>query len=153
MVIKHERDSWSGVMFIVFGTLFVVFARSYEMGSAQRMGPAFFPTILGALLVVLGLVILLKGLGHSEDEHKVEKFHFGPLAWVLGSVTVFGLTLRWTGILVSMFLLVVISSMGSHEMKWKEVIALSIGMALLTYLVFIVGLQMTIPVLPAFLNN
>ena len=153
MVIRHEKDFWSGVMFIVFGGFFAAFAQNYEMGSAQRMGPAFFPTILGALLVVLGIIILLKGLGHSEDDHKVEKFHFGPLAWVLGSVILFGITLRWTGILVSMFLLVMVSSMGSHEMKWKEVIALSIGMAILTYLVFIVGLKMTIPVLPASLSN
>jgi len=153
VVIRHERDFWSGVMFAVFGALFVVFAQSYELGSAQRMGPAFFPTILGSLLVILGVVILLKGLGHTEDDHQVEKFHFGPLAWVLGSVVVFGATLRWTGILVSMFLLVTISSMGSHEMRWKEVVGLSVGMAVLTYLVFIVGLKMTIPVLPAFMSN
>ena len=50
MVIRHERDFWSGVMFAVFGALFVVFAQSYELGSAQRMGPAFFPTILGFIL-------------------------------------------------------------------------------------------------------
>ena len=153
MVIRHEKDFWSGVMFAVFGALFVVFAQSYELGSAQRMGPAFFPTILGFLLAILGIVIVLKGLGHTEDDHKVEKFHFGPLAWVLGSVIVFGVTLRWAGFVVSMVILVIISSMGSHEMRWKEVVGLSIGMAVLTYLVFIVGLKMTIPVLPAFMSN
>ena len=153
MLIKHEKDFWSGVMFIVFGGFFAAFAQSYDMGTAQRMGPAFFPTILGGLLVVLGIIIVMKGFGHSEEDHKVDKFHFGPLAWVLGSVILFGITLRWTGILISMFLLVTVSSMGSHEMKWKEVIALSICMAILTYLVFIVGLKMTIPVLPAFMSN
>ena len=69
------------------------------------------------------------------------------------SVIVFGATLRWLGFVVSMAILVIISSMASHEMKWKEVIALSIGMAIFTYLVFIVGLKMTIPVLPAFMSN
>jgi hypothetical protein len=57
------------------------------------------------------------------------------------------------GFVISMAILVVVSSMGSHEMKWKEVIALGVGMAILTYFVFIVGLKMTIPVLPWFLEN
>jgi putative tricarboxylic transport membrane protein len=151
--IKHERDFWSGVMFIIFGALFAIVAQNYDLGTAQRMGPAFFPTILGGLLVVLGIVILLKGFGHSEDDHAVEKFHFGPIAWVLGSVIIFGATLTKLGFVISMAILVVISSMGSHEMKWKEVIALGVGMAILTYLVFILGLKLTIPVWPWFLEN
>ena len=153
MHIKHERDFWSGVMFIIFGALFAIVAQNYDLGTAQRMGPAFFPTILGGLLVVLGIVILLKGFGHSEKDHAVEKFHFPPIAWVLGSVIVFGATLTKLGFVVSMAILVVLSSMGSHEMKWKEVIALGVGMAILTYLVFIVGLKLTIPVLPWFLES
>ena len=140
-------------MFIIFGALFAIVAQNYDLGTAQRMGPAFFPTILGGLLVVLGIVILLKGFGHSEKDHAVEKFHFPPIAWVLGSVIVFGATLTKLGFVVSMAILVVLSSMGSHEMKWKEVIALGVGMAILTYLVFIVGLKLTIPVLPWFLES
>ena len=153
MHIKHERDFWSGVMFIIFGALFAIVAQNYDLGSAQRMGPAFFPTILGGLLVVLGIVILLKGFGHSETDHHVEKFHFAPIAWVLGSVIIFGATLTKLGFVISMAILVIISSMGSHEMKWKEVIALGTGMAILTYLVFILGLKLTIPVWPWFLEN
>jgi hypothetical protein len=140
-------------MFIIFGALFAVVAQNYDLGTAQRMGPAFFPTILGGLLVVLGIVILLKGFGHTEDDHAVEKFHFPPIAWVLGAVIIFGATLTKLGFVISMAILVIVSSMGSHEMKWKEVIALGVGMAILTYFVFIVGLKMTIPVLPWFLEN
>jgi hypothetical protein len=153
VVIKHEKDFWSGVMFIIFGALFAVIAQNYDMGTAQRMGPAYFPTILGGLLVVLGIIIVMKGFGHTAEDHKVERFYAGPIFWVLGSVVVFGLTLRWLGFVIAIVLLVAISSLGSHESKWKEVIALSVGMAILTYLVFIVGLKMTIPVLPAFLEN
>jgi hypothetical protein len=141
-------------MFIVLGLFFAIIAQNYDLGTAQRMGPAFFPTVLGGLLAFIGVLVLLKGLAPGgEDDHLVEQFHIGPLAWVLGSVIVFGATLRWLGFVVSMVILVIISSMASHEMKWKEVIALSIGMAIFTYLVFIVGLKMTIPVLPAFMSN
>ena len=141
-------------MFIVLGLFFALFAQNYDFGTAQRMGPAFFPTLLGGLLAFIGVLVLLKGLApRGEDAHQGEKFHLGPRAGVHGAVIGVGATLRWLGFVVSMAILVIISSMASHEMKWKEVIALSIGMAIFTYLVFIVGLKMTIPVLPAFMSN
>ena len=92
MRIKNEKDFWSGVMFIAFGLAFAGFAQEYDMGTAQRMGPAFFPTILGGLLVLLGAVIAIKGLAAETMDGKIEKFHFGPLAWVLG-VFIYGLGL------------------------------------------------------------
>ncbi len=153
MQIKNEKDFWSGVMFVVWGLGFTVFAQQYDFGSAQRMGPAFFPSMLGVILVVLGIIIGSQGLRLKGQDGKLEKFYFGPLAWVLGAIVVYGLLLRQAGILVSMVLLIAISSMGSHEFRWKEVIGLSIVMGVIVYMVFIWGLNLTIPVLPAFLAS
>lgn len=153
MQIKNETDFWSGVMFVLWGLGFAVFAQQYDFGTAQRMGPAFFPSILGAILVVIGIFIALQGLRLKGTDGKLEKFYFGPLAWVLGAIVVYGLLLKSAGILISMVLLIAISSMGSHEFRWKEVIGLSIAMGVIVYLVFIWGLKLTIPVLPAFLGN
>ncbi len=153
MQIKNEKDFWSGVMFVLWGLGFAVFAQQYDFGSAQRMGPAFFPSMLGVILVVLGILIGAQGLRRKSQDGKLEKFYFGPLAWVLGAIVVYGLLLRQAGILVSMVLLIAISSMGSHEFRWKEVIGLSIVMGVIVYMVFIWGLKLSIPVLPAFLAN
>lgn len=153
MKIRHETDFWSGVMFIAFGLFFAVFATGYDFGTAQRMGPAYFPTVLGGLLALIGVLVALTGLGRAGEGGKVEKFHFAELAWVLGAVLIYAVILRWAGVLVSMFALIVISSFASHEFRWKEVIILSIVMAVITYVVFILGLKLTIPVLPAFLES
>ena len=153
MRIRNEKDFWSGVMFIAFGLFFALFAQKYDFGTAQRMGPAYFPTMLGGLLALIGFVVALTGLGREAPDGKVEKFHFYEIAWVLGAVVVFGLLLRPAGVIVAMFALVVISSYASHEFHWKEAIVLSIVMAAITWVVFIYGLKLTIPVLPAFLER
>jgi hypothetical protein len=151
--IKHEKDFWSGVMFICCGLFFALFALKYDFGTAQRMGPAYFPTMLGGLLAVLGVIIALKGLARTERDSKVEKFNFKEVGWVLGSVTLFGILLVPAGAMIAIFVLVVISMMGSHEFHWKEVLILSVAMAIMVYMVFIWGLGVTIPVWPAFMNR
>jgi hypothetical protein len=151
--IKNGTDFWSGVMFIAFGLFFAAFATRYDFGTAQRMGPAYFPTVLAGLLALVGVWVALTGLGRAGEGGKLEKFHFAELTWVLGAVVLYAVILRWAGVLVSMSALIVISSFASHEFRWKEAIILSIVMAVITYLVFIIGLKLTIPVLPAFLRN
>jgi hypothetical protein len=148
--IKNEKDFWSGVMFIVTGLFFALFAQKYDFGTAQRMGPAYFPTVLGALLVIIGIVVSIKGISRADEEGKVEKFYFVEMGWVLGAVVIFGLLLIPAGAMVAIFALVAISSVGSHEFHWKSTIVLAIAMAIVTYVVFIWGLGVTIPVWPAF---
>lgn len=153
MRIKSEKEFWSGVMFIAFGVAFAGLATNYDMGTAQRMGPAFFPTILGGLLAVLGVVIAMQGLAAETMDGKIEKFHLGPIAWVLGAVIVFGLLLRPAGLMVALVALIGISSLGSHEFKARDTVLLAIGLCLLVLAVFIYGLGLTIPVLPVFMRD
>jgi hypothetical protein len=153
MKIRDAKDFWSGVMFVAFGLGFVVFARSYDMGTAARMGPAFFPTVLGGLLFAIGVIVAIKGLSARAEEHRVDKFHFKPLLLVLGAVVAFGLLLRPAGMLVALTTLVFVSSLGGDEFRLRDVLLLTIGLAVLVLAVFIYGLGMTIPVLPAFMQN
>jgi putative tricarboxylic transport membrane protein len=155
MKIKNAKDFWSGVMFVAFGVFFAGFARQYDMGTAARMGPAYFPTVLGLLLVVIGLWVAFKGLRtEAEDGHgRVDKFHFKPLILVLAGVVAFGALLRPAGMLVALAAMIIISSLGSGEFKWKEILPLTVALALLVWVTFIWGLGMTIPVLPEFMQN
>ena len=153
MKIRDQKNFWSGVMFIAFGLFFVGWARQYDMGSAARMGPAYFPTVLGGLLFLLGIIVTIEGLAAKHADGKIEPFNFRALALVLGSVVAFGLLLRPAGLIVALFVLVGVSSFGSHEFKLRDVLLLSVGMSLLVLGVFIYGLNMTIPVLPSFMRE
>ncbi|MCS6944844.1 MAG: tripartite tricarboxylate transporter TctB family protein [Sutterellaceae bacterium] len=153
MRIRHQKDFWSGVMFFVLGLAFAGFAQEYDMGTAQRMGPAYFPTMLGGLLALLGLIIGIKGLAHEAPDGAVEKFHFGPLLIVLGAVALFGLLLRPLGLVLSLAVLIAVSAYASHEFRVREVIPLAIFLIVLVLAVFIWGLGLVIPIWPAFFSN
>ena len=152
---RNAKDFWSGVMFIAFGLFFAGFAQQYDLGTAARMGPAYFPTVLGLLLMAIGAFVAFKGLRtESEEGHgNVDKFHFKPLILVLGAVIAFGLLLRPAGLIVALLALIFVSSLGSGEFKLKEILPLAIGLCLLVLAVFIWGLGLTIPVLPAFMQR
>jgi hypothetical protein len=151
--IKNPKDFWSGVMFIAFGLFFAGFAQQYDMGTAQRMGPAFFPTILGGMMVAIGALIGITGLaGRTVDGH-IEPFHAGPIFWVLGAVVAFGLLLRPAGLVASLLVLVIVCSFGSHEFRLRDTLLLAVGLCLLVLAVFIWGLGLTIPVWPAFMRD
>lgn len=155
MKIRNAKDFWSGVMFIAFGVFFAGFARQYDMGTAARMGPAYFPTVLGLLLIAIGAYICFKGI-RTEDEHgqgQIDKFHFKPLLLVLGGVVAFGVLLRPAGLIVALTAMTIIASLGSGEFKWREILPLTAGLCLLVMVTFIWGLGLTIPVLPAFMQN
>jgi hypothetical protein len=153
MQIRNPADFWSGVMFAAFGAFFAVFAREYDMGSAARMGPAYFPTVLGGLLLLLGAGIALRAVWLDTGGGRVERFHFRPLLLVLGAVAAFGLLLRPAGLLVALTALVVIASLGSEEFRLRDVLLLTVGLALLVLALFIWGLGLTVPVLPAFMRR
>ena len=153
MKIRDQKNFWSGVMFIAFGLFFAGWAQHYDMGTAARMGPAFFPTMLGGIMFLLGVIILIEGLAVEHADGKIEPFNFKALAFVLGSVIAFGLLLRPAGLIVSLFVLIGVSAFGSHEFKLRDIILLSIGLSLLVYGVFIYGLNMTIPVWPSFMRE
>jgi hypothetical protein len=151
--IKNEKDFWSGVMYFACGIFFAGFAFKYDFGTAQRMGPAYFPTVLGGLLALIGIAISLKGLSTEDPEGKIDKFNFKEIGWVVGSIVLFGILLIPAGAMVAILALVFVSMMGSHEFHWKEALILGVSMAFMTWVVFIWGLGVTIPIWPAFISN
>ena len=158
MKIGHQKDFWGGTLFAVIGLLFAVIARGlpglafmpgYSMGTPARMGPGFFPFYLGVLLFLLGLVIAIGGIrGKPGPETAVEKFHWGPIGYVLGAVVIFGLLLKLIGMLLSGLILVVVASLGSHEFKLKPVLILGLVLTIFCAFVFVGGLKLPIPLCP-----
>jgi hypothetical protein len=151
MKIKSQKDLWAGLMFIAFGIFFLVWAQmNYQMGSAVRMGPGYFPSVLGGLLAVLGLLVLVDAF--VEEGPPVTQFHFRPLLLILGSVLAFGYFLKPLGLVGASILLVFIGAFGGHEFKWKEVAILALVLVVFSVLVFVKGLTLPFPIWPAFME-
>ena len=152
MVIKSPKDFWSGVMFFAFGAgMATIAVLNYQMGSAVRMGPAYFPTVLGGILAVLGVVLLARSITLKGD--KVPKFHFGPLLFILAACLAFAYTLKPLGLTGATLLLVFISAYGGHEFKWKEVAILYLVLIVFSVLVFVKGLTLPFPICPAVIED
>ena len=147
-LIRNPRDFWAGVMFAVTGALFAGIALEYKLGTAARMGPGYFPFYLGALLAILGVAIMFSAL--KSDGPKVEKFHWWPLFWVLGSICLFGVLLKLTGVLVAGFGIVIGASYGGDEFKLRDVLLLALGLTVFCAAVFVGGLKLPIPMCPGF---
>ena len=154
MKIKSEKDFWSGLMFLVVGIGFAMGAMNYSFGSSARPGPAYFPFGLGILLAILGAFIIFEALVvETEGGDKIGQWAFKPLIWITASVAVFGWLLQVLGMVISLPLLVIVAARAGDEFHWGEVILNAAILTVGSWLIFIVGLNLTIPMWPAFLGR
>jgi hypothetical protein len=140
MRIKSKKDLYSGLMFIALGLLFGIGALNYPMGSALRMGPAYFPSVLGWMLVTLGVIVASWGLIHEGEAPK--KTGWRGLLWILGSVALFGLVVDplHGGLVIACMVMMMTSAYGGWEHVWKENILNAIVLTAATVALFYYGL-------------
>ncbi|HEY6002850.1 MAG TPA: tripartite tricarboxylate transporter TctB family protein [Anaeromyxobacter sp.] len=150
---KSSKDFFAGVVFVAFGALFALGSLSYRMGTAARMGPGYFPLVLGCLLSALGLAILVRGLAFSARSGPIERFRLKPMLFVLVPIAAFTLLLRPAGLVLSVAVLVLGSSRGSHDFRLRESIVNTAALLLLTVAIFVWGLGMQIPLWPGFVGR
>lgn len=153
MKLKNPKDFWAGVMFAAIGFAFAIIVKVFEypMGTGSRMGPGYFPFVLGILMGLLGLAIVVESF--ATEGPPVDKFAWRPLAWILGGVVLFGLTVKIIGMVAAIILLVVVSSYGGHEFKLKGVLIAAVTLAAFSVLVFVYGLKLSFPVWPPFITG
>jgi len=137
-LIKDPRNFWVGAMFLCVGAAAILIALDYDMGSAGAMGPAYFPSLLGGLLVLVGACGVLRSALVAGEA--IEPFALRRLALVAGALVVFGLVLRGAGLVPAVMVLVAGSSLASDSFRPGRVALLSLGLALFSYLVFVSGL-------------
>jgi hypothetical protein len=147
MKITAPKNFWAGLMFIGFGIGFAVIAlTNYQMGTSVRMGPAYFPVVLGGLLAVLGFAILIMSLVITGP--RVPAFAFRPLVLILVAIVLFGVFLKPLGLVVASAILVGVGALGGHEFRWKEVAILYVVLVIFSVLVFVKGLGLPFPIWP-----
>ncbi|MDP3134086.1 MAG: tripartite tricarboxylate transporter TctB family protein [Burkholderiaceae bacterium] len=142
---KDMQDVIGGLSLAALGAFAAIFAQRYEFGDLNRMGPGFFPVILGTLLAVLGILIAVPAFFRSGPPVQVR---WKPFALVMASLVAFAMTLKVLGLIVATMLAVVIASLADNDTRWKGRILIAVGVALITYLVFGLGLSMVLPMWP-----
>ena len=160
MKIKSERDFVSGLMFIIIGVAFAWGATNYNIGQAARMGPGYFPLMLGVVLAILGSIVLFQSLVvETEDGQKIGKIAWRPLVFIVGANVIFGILLGGVpalgipamGLIVATYGVVLVASQAGNQFRIKEVLILSTLLAALSYLAFIKVLKLQFPVWPSFI--
>src|SRR4249919_3800230 len=117
-VVRSPKDFVAGLMFIAVGIAAIVIASNYTLGTAARMGPGYFPRILGILMIALGLILALRGL--RTQGAPVPPWKWRPTLIVLGSVVMFGMIVQSVGVALSTVILILVASSASHEFRPKE---------------------------------
>jgi predicted outer membrane lipoprotein len=162
MNIKSQKDFFSGLMFMGVGVAFAWGSVGYTVGTGARMGPGYFPLVLGVLLAFLGGIITFKALVvETEDGDKIGSFAWKPLFFIIAGNLVFGamigglpsIGLPPMGLVIGIYALTFISSLAGDEFKFLEVLVLSTVLAIMSYFAFIVMLKLQFPVWPAFITN
>jgi len=153
MQIRNQRDFWAGVLFIATGLIFMVLSRQYNVGTSAKMGPGYFPMMLGGLMAVLGVMVLIPSVLKSAEVLKITKIEPRMVLLVLVAVAVYAFALPKLGFIVALFALIVISSIASHEFNLKTTLISSVILLVFSWLVFVKGLELQFPFLPTFLTN
>jgi hypothetical protein len=152
--IKSQKDFWSGLMFLATGLGFAWGATFYSFGTSARPGPGYFPLGLGLILAVLGAITLFEAMTiETEDGEPVGSFAWKPLITILLSVLVFGLVLPRIGMALTIPILVAIASLAGDTYHWRDVLISAVVLTVGSWLIFILGLKLVIPVWPPFLVN
>lgn len=142
---RSNKDFWAGMMFFATGAGAIFIARHYAFGTALRMGPGYFPMVLGGILIVFGLFIMLRGMRKSE---KIQG-HWSLRAMIVMpfSLVLFGFLMELAGFIPALVGLVFISAVSGREFKFIEVLFLSLFLGLLSVAMFIWGLGLRYPLI------
>lgn len=150
-LIQH-RDVVAGLVFVGLGTGVAWGSTAYTLGNAMRMGPGYFPLILGLLLAALGALLAVRQVRVSTDADsmpRIEKPCLRSLLLVGGGMLLFAALLQHAGLALATMALVIVSGVAYRAFRWRELGMLSGGLAMFAVAVFVYGLGLPLQALPA----
>jgi hypothetical protein len=141
--VRSPQDLGAGVVFLVIGAGGLVFGQDLTFGSAARMGPGFFPTLLSYCIIGIGIVLAVKSL--ATDGPPIEGVYFRPLFAILMAILCFGVLIDRVGLAISAAVLTIVSAYARRNVGLKETAVLAIGLALFTVAIFSYALKQPLP--------
>jgi len=160
--IKSQKDFFSGLMFLGVGIAFAWGATTYNVGDGARMGPGYFPLVLGVVMAILGAIVTFKALVvETEGGDKIGSWAWKPLVFIIGANLAFGVLLGGLpsigvpamGLIIAIYALTILASLAGERFKLKDVLILATILSVGSYLAFIVLLKLQIQVWPSFITG
>lgn len=161
MRIKNQQNFFTGLLFLVTGVVFAVGSRGYSLGTADRMGPGYFPMLLGTALALVGIAVAVQALaGKDQPGKRIGAWAWRPLACIVGASILFALCLSGVpqigfpvlGMGIGVYVLVIVASLAASRFDWLSVLGLATVLSVGSWLVFIKALGLLIPMWPWFLD-
>lgn len=146
MKIRSQEDFWAGLMFIGFGIVAVVVARDYPMGTAMRMGPGYFPTYLGAIIIVIGAI--MSGLAFRVEGEGIGRWGWRALLWLSAAFAAFGVLIEGAGFVLALLALIIASSLAGRDTRPLELVVLIAVLISGSVALFIYGLELPYRLFP-----
>ncbi len=144
--IRHPRDFFSGLIFIAVGIIALVIGRDYSLGTPTRMGPGYFPALLGGLLTSFGVIIAARSFIITGKP--IDAIPLRPLILILASMLAFASLLEPAGLIISTVALVVIGCLASAESRWRDMIFLTAFLLAVALGLFVYSLGLPIKIWP-----
>ena len=151
-IVRNQKDFYAGAVYLTVGIIAIAVARGYPLGSASRMGPGYFPTILGGLLVVFGLVSLVRSFFLTGAP--IGQLPWKPLVLVVGAVALFAVLLPYVGLVIALAILITVSAAASDKFRfdWRAALGL-VALIAFCALVFVLGLGLPLPLLGSWFGS
>jgi Tripartite tricarboxylate transporter TctB family len=143
---RAVSDILAGLLFVGFGLAFAIASLRYQLGTPLRMGPGYFPLVLGGILVLLGLLIVGKGfVSSSSADERLGGVPWRALFLIVAAVLCFGLTVRGLGVVPATAVTALLTALASHRTGILTAAAIAVGLTVLCVLIFLLALQLRLP--------
>ncbi len=162
MNIKSQKDFFSGLFYTVIGAAFAIGATNYNVGTGARMGPGYFPLLLGIMLALIGAFVMFKSLTvETQDGDKIGAWAWKPLFYIIAGNVLFGILLGGLpnlgvpamGLIAAIFGTTLVVSLAGETFKLKEVLILATVLSIGCYGAFVMLLKLQFPVWPTFITG
>jgi hypothetical protein len=141
--VKSPQDIGAGVVFMLIGIAGLYFGSELAFGTAARMGPGYFPTLLSMLIITVGVVVAFRGM--TIQGPPIETIQLRPICFVIAAILIFGFMIEAIGLALTAILLTIFAAYARPEVKLGETMLLGIGLALFTVVVFVYVLGQALP--------
>jgi hypothetical protein len=146
--LQNNKDFWAGLMFIGIGATAMLIARDYRFGTALHMGPGYFPSVLGGILILFGIYVAVRGLYSKEKMQG--PWPFRALIVLPLSIALFGALMKYAGLIPALAALIFGSAAAGREFKFVDILLMTVLLTVLSVALFIWGLGLPYPLINLF---